>query len=201
MKNAINLCGNFIDKIINIMKIVTGYGIFAFMALLFFQVCMRFIFNNPIYGIDETVTLLMIWTMAIGWCTVYWDNEHAVLEFVMKKTPQWFKRIMYNITNLIVLTVSLIYIPGAKKLFEMQLKMAPVGGLPFPKAYYYALPIWVMSAIMIILCSYKTIAYVITADDKIVAPVLEEDLIMKEIEKAQAILNDRKGGNDDDGDN
>ena len=45
--------------------------IFLFMGLLCFQVMMRFVFKHPIYGIDESVTALMIWSMSLGWCTVY----------------------------------------------------------------------------------------------------------------------------------
>lgn len=201
MKFAIDLSGKILDKFIDLLKTVTGYSILLFMALLFFQVCMRFIFNHPIYGIDETVTLLMIWTMSMGWCTVYWDNEHAVLEFVMKKMPPLFKKFMYHVTNLIVVVISLVYIPGSRDLFRMQIKMTPVGGLPFSKAYYYALPVLVMSIIMIVLSVYKTIAYMVTGDDKLVAPVQEEDLILMELEEEKKKALAEMGGNENDGRN
>lgn len=194
MKKAIDLCGFFLDKFVDFLKMITGYAIFLFMALLFFQVCMRFVFNHPIYGIDETVTMFMIWTMSMGWCTVYWDNEHAVLEFVMKKMPHRFKQIMYNITNVIVIVISIVYIMGSRNLFAMQLKMIPVGGLPFQKAYYYALPVLVMSIIMLILSAYKTIAYMITGNGKLVAPVQEEDIIIKELEEAGLMKRTENGG-------
>jgi TRAP-type C4-dicarboxylate transport system permease small subunit len=198
MKTAINFSGRILEKFVDHLKTVTGFAILLFMALLFFQVCMRFIFNHPIYGIDEMVTLLMIWTMSMGWCTVYWDNEHAVLEFVMKKMPLLFKRLMYHVTNLIVVVISIIYIPGSRDLFLMQLKMTPVGGLPFSKAYYYALPVLVMSIIMLVLSSYKTVAYLVTGDDKLVAPVQEEDLILQELEVEQMKSQISEGGTDND---
>ena len=75
MKQAILSVGKGIDKLIDLLKTFTGYVIFLFMGLLCFQVIMRFVFKNPIYGIDEAVTALMIWSMSLGWCTVYWDNE------------------------------------------------------------------------------------------------------------------------------
>ena len=103
------------------------------MALLFFQVVMRFVFKHPIYGIDEAVTALMIWSMCLGWCTVYWDNGHAVLEFIMNKMPKWFRRGMFTFTNILVVVISWVYIPAAWQLFQMQKKMPPVGGLPFSK--------------------------------------------------------------------
>ena len=47
------------------------------------------------------------------------------------------------------MVISWVYIPAAWQLFQMQKKMPPVGGLPFCKAYYYALPVLVMSVLML----------------------------------------------------
>ena len=174
MKQTVLTVGKGIDKAVDVLKTFTGYVIFIFMALLCFQVAMRFVFRHPIYGIDEAVTALMIWSMCFGWCTVYWDNEHAVLEFIMKKMPTWFRKIMFNITNLIILVVTLVYIPASYTLFNMQKNMPPVGGLPFSRGYYYALPVLVMSLIMLVLCGYKTIAFLLTGDEEICAPVIQE---------------------------
>ncbi len=157
-----------------VLETFTGYVIFLFMVLLFLQVVMRFVFKSPIYGIDEAVTALMIWSMCLGWCTVYWDNGHAVLEFIMKRMPDWFRRVMFNITNVIVLVISWVYIPAGWQLFNMQKKMPAVGGLPFSKAYYYALPVLVMGVLMLILCAYKTIAFLVTGDESVCAPVEKE---------------------------
>ncbi|MBQ8647966.1 MAG: TRAP transporter small permease subunit [Oscillospiraceae bacterium] len=174
MKQAIRSVGKVMDKANDLMKTFTGYVIFVFMALLFFQVVMRFVFSNPIYGIDEAVTGLMIWSMCLAWCVVYWENEHAVLEFLMKKMPAWFRRIMFNVTNVIILVITWVYIPASWELFQMQKKMPPVGGLPFSKGWYYALPVLVMNIIMLVMCLYKTIAFAVTGDESICAPVIQE---------------------------
>lgn len=174
MKKAMLAIGKVINRFNSLLETLTGYVLFLFMALLFFQVIMRFIFNHPIYGIDEAVTALMIWTMCLGWCTVYWDNGHAVLEFIMKRMPPWFRRIMFTITNVIVVVISYVYIPAAYTLFGMQVKMPAVGGLPFCKAYYYALPVLVMGCLMLIYSGYKTITYIITWDESICVPVEKE---------------------------
>ena len=137
MKQAVISAGRVLDRIFDLLELITGYGVFVFMALLFFQVVMRFVFKHPVYGVDESVTALMIWTMCLGWCTVYWQNGHAVLEFIMKKMP-------------------------------------PVGGLPFCKAYYYALPVLVMGIIMLIMSVYKTIAFLVTGDESICVPEEKE---------------------------
>lgn len=135
---------------------------------------MRFVFSNPIYGLDELVTALMVWSMSLAWCTVYWDNEHAALEFIMKRMPRKFRFVIFNMTNLLIMVLTIVYIPASAQLFKMQKRMPSVGGLPFSKGYYYALPILVMSLIMIILCGYKTIAYLLLGKDEICTPVAHE---------------------------
>ena len=174
MKQAVIAAGKVLDRIFDRLELITGYGVFVFMALLFFQVVMRFVFKHPVYGVDESVTALMIWTMCLGWCTVYWQNGHAVLEFIMKKMPVWFRRIMFTITNILIVVISYVYIPAAWQLFNMQKKMPPVGGLPFCKAYYYALPVLVMGIIMLIMSVYKTIAFLVTWDESICVPEEKE---------------------------
>jgi TRAP-type C4-dicarboxylate transport system permease small subunit len=144
------------------------------MAILFIQVILRFVFKNPIYGADELVTALMIWSMALGNTIVYWYNEHAVIEFCMKRAPKFFRVLMHHITNLIVLITSLVYIPGGLNLFKMQQKLIPLGGLPFTKAYYYALPVIVMGILLVALSAFKTVEYIVLKDEKLLMPAQGE---------------------------
>ncbi|MDR3249421.1 MAG: TRAP transporter small permease [Treponema sp.] len=157
------------------INILAGITIGVFMSLLFFQVFMRFVFNSPIFGLDEMVTALMIWSMALGCPTVYWANEHAVIEALLKLFPSWGKKIVYHLTNLTVLVTSLVYVPGGIVLFKMQNRLRPVGGLPFSKAWYYALPVTVMGVLLVIFALYKTIAYIATGEDRLVKPVTGEE--------------------------
>ena len=166
MKKSIYSIGKAMDKANSVVEVFTGYMIFAFMALLFLQVLMRFIFKHPIYGIDECVTALMIWSMCLGWCTVYWDNGHAVLEFIMNRMPKAFRRGMFTFTNFLIVVISWY--------LEITLLKTPVGGLPISKGYYYALPVLVMGVIMLVMSAYKAIAFVITGDESICVPVEKE---------------------------
>lgn len=174
MKQAVDAVGSVLNKFIRALELFTGIVLFIFMALLFFQVVMRFVFNNPIYGIDEAVTALMIWSMCLGWVVVYWDNGHAVLEFIMKRVNKIGRRVVFSLTNILIVIISYAYIPASYQLFTMQKKMPPVGGLPFCKGYYYALPVLAMSVMMLVLSVYKTIGYFITGDESICVPVEKE---------------------------
>jgi TRAP-type C4-dicarboxylate transport system permease small subunit len=175
MKQSIRTIGSWLDKFNNAMELVAGLGAFTFMMLLCFQVMMRYVFSNPIFGIDEAVVALMVWICSLGWCTVYWQNGHAILEFIVKRLGPMTRRIIFHGTNLIVLVISVIFVPASMQLFKMQIMLKPVGGLPFNKAYYYALPVIVMSIIMLVYSVYKTLAYIVLDDERIVVPEPREE--------------------------
>lgn len=171
MKRLLEKARVGLDKFNRSLELVTGLVTFGFMMLLCFQVMMRYVFSRPIYGIDEAVTGLMIWCCAMAWCTVYWQNGHAILEFIVKRLPQRVRGVIFNFINVLIVVVTACYLSGGWKLFKLQLKQAPVGGLPFCKAYYYALPVLVMSVLLLVYSVYKLIAYFVLRDDLIVAPM------------------------------
>jgi TRAP-type C4-dicarboxylate transport system permease small subunit len=164
-----------INILVNGINLLAGITIGVFMGLLVLQVFMRFAFNNPIFGMDEMVTALMIWSMALGCPTVYWVNEHAVIEALLKRFPSWGQHCVYHLTNVVVLITSLVYIPGGIRLFQMQNRLRPVGGLPFSKAWYYALPILIMGILLVAFSLFKTIGYIVTGEDRLVKPVTGDE--------------------------
>ncbi|SNS15894.1 TRAP-type C4-dicarboxylate transport system, small permease component [Anaerovirgula multivorans] len=168
--NIVKKIHSIVDAFMKFLSVFTGYIIGIFMTILFVQVVLRFVFKSPIYGADELVTALMVWSMALGNSIVYWYNEHAVIEFCLKNAPPIAKRIMHHVTNIIVLTTSLVYIPGGIALFKMQQRLIPLGGLPFSKAYYFALPIIVMGILLVALSAVKTVEYIVLKDDNLMMP-------------------------------
>ena len=175
MKEAIRKTGEVLEKFNNVLELIAGLTAFLFMVLLCFQVLMRYVFANPIYGIDEFVIALMIYLCAIGWCTCYWQNGHAILEFIVKRLGRGPRRIIFHCINLSVLAISVVFIPASLKLFQMQKTLRPVGGLPFGRSYYYALPVIIMSIIMMVYSLYKTIAFIVLDDERIVVPEAREE--------------------------
>lgn len=164
----------WMDKGISVLCDFTALLTAVFLSALFFQVMMRYVFNNPIYGIDEAVTAMMIWAMSLGFVEIYWNNENAVIEFIVKKCPHFVRVIMNYITEVIVLVMGIILVPTGMKLFSLQVKTISLGGLPFSKAYYYALPVTVMGALLAVLAAFRIIEYTITRDDSLLGGTSEE---------------------------
>lgn len=155
------------DRCVSVIHDICACSTGLFMFLLFVQVFLRYVFSRPLYGLDELVTALMIWSMALGFVVVYWHNEHATIEFLLKHLPRWGVKCVYHMINLLALLSGFVLIPGGIRLFGMQVKTVPLGGLPFPRAYYYALSITVMGVMLVILAVIRTVEYILTGDDRI----------------------------------
>ena len=66
------------------------------------------------------------------------------------------------IPHVVVAITSLVFVSGGITLFGLQVTKLPQGGLPFTKAYYYALPMIVMGAMMTICAVYRIVEYILT---------------------------------------
>ena len=53
MKNTVRQIHKYLDRFISLLCDLTALITFVFLVSLFFQVMMRYVFNHPIYGIDE----------------------------------------------------------------------------------------------------------------------------------------------------
>jgi hypothetical protein len=84
---AVHRClEKFVSLVHDFAAVITG----LFILICFLQVTLPYVFNSPIYGADEIVVALMIWSMALGFTVLYWNNEHAVIEFLLRKLPRFF---------------------------------------------------------------------------------------------------------------
>lgn len=148
-----------VDAVFAVLHTLSGIVTGLFLILLVIQVIMRYVFSYPIYGLDETVIAMMVWTMSIGFVVVYWENEHAIIVWLLKHLPSWCRRAVNILTSLVALAASLVFITGGLTLFKIQVKTIPMGGLPFPRAWYYALPVIVMGALMLFLGAFRLIEF------------------------------------------
>ncbi len=177
MKKTLEAIHGALDKLVALIHWAAGLLTGAFLMLTFAQVVLRYFFNNPIYGVDEYVIALMVWANALGLVVVYWHNEHAMIEFLISRVPAALKYVLYWITNLVVLAVSAVFIPAGYHLFKLQVVTSPRMGLPFPKAYYLALPMLVMGVLMVLLCGFRTIEYAVTRKDELMNSAPQEGVI------------------------
>lgn len=128
-----------------------------FMILLAVQILMRYFFNAPIYGIEESVTAMVVWFAAFGAVAVTNSNGHAQIEFFLRFFPKSWHKWLQCFVNALGVIIGFILIDGGKRQFKVQRLTAPAGGLPFSKCYYYALPMIVMAVLLIVVCVSRSV--------------------------------------------
>lgn len=152
-----------------IVKIITwaGMGLQAvFMVLLAVQIFMRYVFNSPIKGIEESVTAMVVWFACLGAIAVTNDNGHAQIEFFLSWFPKKWHKWIQSFVNALGVIIGYLFIDGGKRQFRIQKLAAPAGGLPFSKCYYYALPVIVLGVLLIVISISRIIKFLCAAEDE-----------------------------------
>ncbi len=142
------------------IKITSGIAMSfqaIFMILLAIQIFLRYFFNSPIYGIEESVTGMVVWFAAFGAAAVTYSNGHAQVEYFLRLFPKRWHKWLQCFVNMIGIALGGILIEGGKRQFKVQSFAFPQGGLPFSKCYYYALPVIVLGVMLIIVCACRII--------------------------------------------
>jgi TRAP-type C4-dicarboxylate transport system permease small subunit len=82
-----------------------GLTIFFIMFLVTTDVIMRNVFNKPLIGVFEIVSMLLVGIIAFGFAYVQGENEHIVVEIATNSWPQLYKDILDFISCMIGLVV------------------------------------------------------------------------------------------------
>ena len=88
--------------------------------------------------------------------------RYVFIHFFLKFINRTGKLFFMFIPHVVVAITSLVFVSGGITLFGLQVTKLPQGGLPFTKAYYYALPMIVMGAMMTICAVYRIVEYILT---------------------------------------
>lgn len=127
------------------------------MAALSVQIFRRALFNTPIFGIEEGVTAALVWFAALGAVVVTRQNGHAQVEFFLRFFRGPLRRAVNALAYVLGSFVSALMVEGGLRLYKVQVKAVPQGGLPFGRAYYYALPMIVMGVLLVLVCVSQVI--------------------------------------------
>jgi TRAP-type transport system small permease protein len=141
------LCVRKVGKSLNNLLNIVIVASLALMAILIFgNVVLRYAFNSGIMWSEEMSRFLFIWMCFLGAIGALKDNSHLGVDMVIKKLSEGKKKIVYSISNLLILYILWLMIEGSWKVSIVNLHTsAPVTGLPM---FYIYITGVVMSAIM-----------------------------------------------------
>ncbi|WED24239.1 TRAP transporter small permease [Vibrio sp. JC009] len=102
---------NHIDKIDKFfIKIGEWVSVLFFIvvAIGFFEVVMRYIFNSPTTWVHETTTFIVSIALLYGGVACYADNRHIRMEFIRQsfsKKTQWFLELIVELLMLLFISM------------------------------------------------------------------------------------------------
>lgn len=120
---------------------VSGGLLFIGLAMLFYGVIMRYVFNEPIAWVDEISKYFIIWGTYIGMAVALRDNHHIRVDMLYSVVPDKFKKMMNLFADALgILFCGLLLIYGS----ELVLNKLQSG----QESMDVGVPLWIVYSIM-----------------------------------------------------
>lgn len=169
---------------VNRLSVLLISLLLALMCILVFgNVVLRYMFNSGITWSEEMARFLFVWLIFLGAILGLKDNEHLGVDMFVKKVSPKFKKILYVISNLLILYSLILLLNGSWKLTLLSVdSVAPATGLPY--SYFYG--IGIISSIGMgliifrnlykVLCKKETDSFIMTKDsEEMMEPLPKEE--------------------------
>lgn len=149
MKNISKLLNNSLNIMIALSL--------AFMCFLVFgNVVLRYAFNSGITWSEEMSRFLFVWMIFLGSIGALKDKQHLGVEMLVKKLPPTGKKIVYTISNVLILFALWLIFEGSWKMALLnQDSKAPATGLPMIYLYGVGMIMSVAMAIVVLVHLYQ----------------------------------------------
>lgn len=131
----------------------------AIMAILVFgNVVLRYLFNSGITWSEEMSRFLFIWLIFLGAIGALKDHEHLGVDMLVKRLPPLGKKIVFVLTNGLILYVLWLVLDGSWKMTLINIdSKAPATGLPLGYVYGIGIVMSVCMAIVIVSNLYRVL--------------------------------------------
>ncbi len=141
---------NFFDKTVSYAAV---FALFIMVALVFFNVLLRYIFNSGLPWSEEISRLCFVWVVFLGIVLAARDRAHLVVDIISSFVPAKVLTVLSYIVKLITITIMLtILIGGTKLMILTYSQKLPASGLS--TAYLYLAGIF--GAICIIVITFAS---------------------------------------------
>lgn len=175
----------FINHLLNVLIAST----LAIMCILVFgNVVLRYAFNSGITWSEEMARFMFVWMIFLGAIPALKNNEHLGVDMFTKKLPVRGKKIVYTISNILILLALWLVFDGAWRVTVLNLNSsAPATGLPLAFVSGVLLIMVVSMSIIVLFNLYRVLFTNIDADTLILTTDSEELLEVESSANKQAI--------------
>ena len=111
-------------------------------SVMVLEIVMRYVFNNSIIWIQESVMLAFIWITALGASCALITGSHVKIDTFSRSLPPGAQKFLKVFVSLLVMACLVFLASTLPKSIQIQNKSS-TASLPinFPKGYYYSFPI------------------------------------------------------------
>lgn len=142
-----------ISKVNSLLKIIIVICLSLMAIFVFGNVILRYVFNSGITWSEEVSRFLFIWLIFLGSILALKDNEHLGVDSLVKKLPIVGKKIVYVISNLILIVTLVLLFDGSWKLTLLNTDLsAPATGMSYAYIYVFGM---IMSGAMILIILFN----------------------------------------------
>lgn len=167
--------GKAAKAIRHILNFAIAISLAAMSILVFGNVVLRYAFNSGITWSEEMARFLFIWMVFLGSIVALKDNEHLGVDTLVKKLPDRWKKVVYVISNLLILYTLWLVLEGSWGMTLLNMdSSAPATGLPLSFVYGIGIVMSIGMGIIILYNLYQVVFRKKSGDDLIMTRESEE---------------------------
>ncbi|MBS4212793.1 TRAP transporter small permease [Neobacillus rhizophilus] len=179
-----------IQKVYSFLKFIIALFLSLMAIFVFGNVVLRYAFNSGITWSEEVSRFLFIWLIFLGAILALKDNEHLGVDSIVKKLPLKGKKIVYVISNLLMMVTLILVFDGSWKLTMMNVdQSAPATGMSYAYIYMIGMVMSVGMGLIIILRLFRVLFNKMSESEFVMTTDSEELVEQMELEHT----NDGKG--------
>ncbi|WMT18821.1 TRAP transporter small permease [Parageobacillus toebii] len=152
-----------LDKLLHVLMALC----LAFMAILVFgNVVLRYAFHSGITWSEEMSRFLFVWMVFLGAIGALKDNDHLGVDTLLKKLPLSVKRVVFILSNVIVLYVLWLLLDGSWKITISNLQSrAPATNLPLAYVYGIGIVVSIGMGVIVLFNIYRAFFQINTLEE------------------------------------
>ena len=108
----------------------------AMVSIIFFQVIMRYVFNNSLYWSEELGKFIFVWISWLGISIGQRRNEHIKITLLVDRLPYTTRKIMEIIADILLILICIVTLYYAIILVQTQAKV-PYAGIKIKTSWGY----------------------------------------------------------------
>lgn len=133
----LELYSKFLKVVEKVIMVIVGICMAIMVAVMCYQVILRYVFNNSNVWSEELTRFLFVWVSLLGSYVAVRRNSHLKVEFVVNLFKGNFKRYFTIVTDFAVILFLLYLIPLSVNL-TLSTMTNVSGGMQVPMAVGYA---------------------------------------------------------------